>query len=204
MPSRDVERDLALYTGVMGAGGAFAIEAFGTRRAGGTDRPRAPPAAGRAWRGDAPVLVYRMCDLDTTMAELERRGLPTESRFGIPHRPCATFRAPGGQRLAVYELTRPEPTPASPGPARLRPRSGRGDRLAGPSAAPSPASGQPPDPSARRDQGDRQDPPSAEEHLDPPALAEMVGHEIIGRSRSCSRPLGGAPRGRAPAHRDAR
>jgi hypothetical protein len=27
---------------------------------------------------------------------------------------------------------------------------------------------------------------------------------IIGRSRSCSRPLGGAPRGRAPAHRDAR
>jgi transposase len=27
---------------------------------------------------------------------------------------------------------------------------------------------------------------------------------IMGRSRSCRRPLGGAPRGRAPAHRDAR
>jgi hypothetical protein len=26
----------------------------------------------------------------------------------IPNGPCATFRAPGGQRLAVYELTRPQ------------------------------------------------------------------------------------------------
>ncbi len=41
------------------------------------------------------------------IAELERRGLRLEMRFGIPHGPCATFRAPGGQRLAAYELTRP-------------------------------------------------------------------------------------------------
>jgi hypothetical protein len=26
----------------------------------------------------------------------------------IPHGPCASFRAEGGQRLAVYELVRPE------------------------------------------------------------------------------------------------
>jgi hypothetical protein len=42
-----------------------------------------------------------------TMAELERRGLRAESRFGVPHGPWAAFRAAGGQRLAVYELTRP-------------------------------------------------------------------------------------------------
>jgi hypothetical protein len=30
--------------------------------------------------------------------------------FEIPHGPCAAFRAEGGQRLAVYELTRPEAT----------------------------------------------------------------------------------------------
>jgi hypothetical protein len=41
------------------------------------------------------------------MAELERRRLRTEAGFGIPHGPCAACRAPGGQRLAVYELTRP-------------------------------------------------------------------------------------------------
>ena len=30
-----------------------------------------------------------------------------EARFGIPHGPCAAVRTPGGQRLALYELTRP-------------------------------------------------------------------------------------------------
>jgi hypothetical protein len=77
------------------------------KSAGVADRRRAGRLLAEHLEGDAPVLVYRMGDLDTTMAELERRGLRTESRFGIPHGPCAAFRAPGGQRLVVYELTRP-------------------------------------------------------------------------------------------------
>ena len=52
------------------------------------------------------MLVYRMGDLDTTMPELEPRA-GHEARLGIAPRPCAAFRAPGAQRLAVYELTRP-------------------------------------------------------------------------------------------------
>jgi len=70
------------------------------------------------------VLVYRMCDLDTTMAELERRGLRTEARLGIPHGPCAAFRAPGGQRLAVIELTRPGADARRAGRHDLGPGSG--------------------------------------------------------------------------------
>jgi hypothetical protein len=58
--------------------------------------------------GAAPVLVHRVDDLEATLAELEQGGVEVEARFGIPHGPCASLHTPGGHRLAVYELTRPE------------------------------------------------------------------------------------------------
>jgi hypothetical protein len=42
------------------------------------------------------------------MRELESRGWSRESTFEIPHGPICSFTAPGGQRLAIYQLTRPE------------------------------------------------------------------------------------------------
>ena len=57
--------------------------------------------------GDVPILIYRVADYQATVAGLRAAG--TELReLEIPHGPCASFRAPGGQRLAVYELTRPD------------------------------------------------------------------------------------------------
>ena len=109
MPSRDVARDIAFYTDVLGGEVVFAIEAFGARVAQvslGDQEPRLLLAD--HLEGEAPVLVYRVGDLDAATAALERRGLELEARFGIPHGPCASFRTPGGQRLAAYELTRPE------------------------------------------------------------------------------------------------
>ena len=109
MPSRDVEADLAFYTEVLGGDVLFAIEAFGARVARvelGEDRPALLLAD--HLEGDAPVLVHRVADLDAALSELARRGMEVEERFGIPHGPCAELRTPGGQRLAVYELTRPE------------------------------------------------------------------------------------------------
>jgi nitronate monooxygenase len=76
--------------------------------------------------------------------------------------------------------------------------------LAGPSAAPSPASDQPPDASARRNQGDGQGPPAPRSAWIGWSSPRRWALTIMGRSRSCSRPLAGAPRGRAPARRDAR
>jgi len=108
MPSRDVERDLAFFTEVIGGVLVFAIEAFGARVA----QFRLSEGSPRLLladhlEGQVPLLVYRVDDLDLTLAELERRDLEPEGRFGIPHGPCAAVRAPGGQRLALYELTRP-------------------------------------------------------------------------------------------------
>jgi hypothetical protein len=108
MPSRDVEADLAFYTAMLGGDVVFAIEAFGARVARiklGEDHPALLLAD--HLEGEAPVLVHRVADFDAALSELERRGLTVEAQFGIPHGPCAEFRTPGGQRLAVYELTRP-------------------------------------------------------------------------------------------------
>ncbi len=109
MPSRDVETDLAFYTDVLGGDVVFAIEAFGARVAR-IELGEVGPALLLAdhLEGEAPVLVHRVADLDAALAELARRGLAVEDRFDIPHGPCAELQTPGGQRLAVYELTRPE------------------------------------------------------------------------------------------------
>jgi hypothetical protein len=51
--------------------------------------------------------VYRVPDLKAAMADLERRGWQAGTQLEIPHGPICSFRAPGGQRLAIYELRRP-------------------------------------------------------------------------------------------------
>jgi hypothetical protein len=109
MPSRDVAADLAFYIELLDGEPVFAIEAFGTRVA----QIRVSPAEPRLLlaghlEGEAAVLVYRVEDLDRALASLSDRGAAIEARFGIPHGPCASLRSPGGQRLALYELTRPE------------------------------------------------------------------------------------------------
>lgn len=87
----------------------FAIEAFGTRVAMVRPSPTGPPLllAGHL-EGEAPFLVYRVADFEAALEQLSDRGAEIEARFGIPHGPCASVRVPGGQRLAVYERTRPE------------------------------------------------------------------------------------------------
>lgn len=58
--------------------------------------------------GDVPVLVYRVADYAATVAGLKAAGVRDLHELEIPHGPCASFRLPGGQRFAVYELVRPE------------------------------------------------------------------------------------------------
>ncbi len=57
--------------------------------------------------GPVPILVYRVDDYAAAVADLRAAGAADLHEIEIPHGPCATFRAPGGQRLAVYELARP-------------------------------------------------------------------------------------------------
>ena len=58
--------------------------------------------------GGAPVLVHRVADFDAALEALEQAGAEIEASFEIPHGPCATLHTPGGQRIAIYELARPQ------------------------------------------------------------------------------------------------
>ena len=108
MPSSDVAADVAYFTDVLGGRLVFAIDGMGTRVAMVSLTEDAPRIllAGHL-DGDRPVLVYRVADLPAAMAELEARGWSAGHTLEIPQGPVCSFTAPGGQRLAIYELTRP-------------------------------------------------------------------------------------------------
>jgi hypothetical protein len=92
-PSRDVAADARYFTEVLGARLAFAVEGMGARV---------------AQVELTTIPIYRVADLGQTLVALEARGWSRESTFEIPQGPCCSFQTPGGQRIALYELTRPE------------------------------------------------------------------------------------------------
>lgn len=108
VPSADVAADLAHFTGVLGGEAVFAIEAYGTRVAM-VRLTEDPPHVLLAdhLEDERPILVYRVEDLARAREDLAGRGFDVGPELGIPHGPLHSFRVPGGQRLALYELTRP-------------------------------------------------------------------------------------------------
>jgi hypothetical protein len=108
-PSRDVAADLAYFTDVLGGRPLFAIEGMGTRVAA-IELTEGPPLILLAdhVEGDRAILVYRVRDLTAALDELEDRGWERGHTFEIPHGPICSFRSPGGHRIALYQLTRPE------------------------------------------------------------------------------------------------
>jgi len=109
MPSTDAAADIAYFTTVLGGRLIFAVAGMGTKVAmvAMTDSPPRLLLAEHL-AGEQPVLVYRVADLVAALDELEGRGWRREDTFEIPHGPICSFRAPGGHRLALYQLTRPE------------------------------------------------------------------------------------------------
>ena len=107
-PSRDVKRDVAYFTEVLGGRLHFAVEGMGARVAA-IELAPPPPMFLLAdhVEGDTPILVYRVPNLRKALTELQQRGWREESTFEIPHGPICSFHAPGGQRVAVYQLRRP-------------------------------------------------------------------------------------------------
>ena len=57
--------------------------------------------------GDVPILIYRVRDYDEALVRLREAGIADIHELEIPHGPCASFHVPDGQRVAIYELTRP-------------------------------------------------------------------------------------------------
>ena len=108
-PSRDVAADMADFVDVLGGRLVFAIDDGGIRVAmveltGGPPRILLTDHV----EGDRPILVYRVTDHAAAVKELARRGWKPSRALEIPQGPCSSFVTPGGQRIAVYQLTRPQ------------------------------------------------------------------------------------------------
>ena len=108
-PSTDVAADLGYFSEVLGGRVVFAVEAMGTRVAA-IQLSEGPPLVLLAdhVKGDRPILVYRVADLGAALVELAARGWERQQTLEIPQGPCCSYRTPGGHRIALYQLTRPE------------------------------------------------------------------------------------------------
>ena len=107
-PSADVAADVRRLSEVLGAEPVFAIDRSGTRVA--MLRPRTGEPAillTDHLPDERPIFVFRVDDLAGAVSQLEAAGWATDRTLELPMGPSATFTAPGGLRLAVYELSRP-------------------------------------------------------------------------------------------------
>ncbi len=108
-PSRDVAGDMAYFRDVLGGRVVFAVEGMGARVAAIELAPGSPTVLLTDHvDGDRAIMVFRVDDLDASMDRLESAGWTREQTFEIPHGPICSFRTPGGHRIALYQLTRPE------------------------------------------------------------------------------------------------
>ena len=108
-PSADVVAELHHFTEVLGARVVFAIEGMGARVAM-LELGEPPPHLVLADHldGDRPVLVFRVADLDDARRNLTARGWTQGAMLEIPQGPICSFTTPGGHRVAIYQLTRPQ------------------------------------------------------------------------------------------------
>ena len=107
-PSRDVPSDMADLVGALGARVVFAIDDGGIQAAlleltDGSPRILLTSHL----EGDRPIHVYRVADYPTAIRTLKERGWTPSRSLEIPQGPCASYRSPGGLRIAIYQLVRP-------------------------------------------------------------------------------------------------
>jgi hypothetical protein len=107
-PCADVAAEIRHFEEVVGARVIFAIEGMGARVAM-LELSAAGPRLMLAdhLRGDRPVLVFRVRDLEAEMSALRARGWQEGTRLEIPQGPICSFTTPGGQGLAIYPPPRP-------------------------------------------------------------------------------------------------
>ena len=108
-PSDDVAADMTYFSDVLGARIVFAVESEGTRVAA-VALGGGPPLVLLTDHldGRETIFIYRVDDLDAVLDAMQARGWSREPTFEIPHGPCCSFTTPGGKRVALYQLTRPQ------------------------------------------------------------------------------------------------
>jgi hypothetical protein len=108
VPTRDVDGAARSYVEQLGAELIWKVRGMGTTVACLRVAGAGPDIllSGHL-EGTVPILVYRVDSYTEAAAALRTHGVELDE-LEIPHGPCASFTAEGGQRFAVYELVRPD------------------------------------------------------------------------------------------------
>jgi len=108
LPAKDFEAILRHYVEDLGGELIWRVRGMGTIVAHVRLSPDPPGLLlAEHLEDQPPILVYRVPNLRAAVRSLKAKGVKG-SAFEIPHGPIFRFDSPGGQRLAVYQLTRPE------------------------------------------------------------------------------------------------
>ena len=109
IPSADVAADARYFAEVLGGRLEFAIADGGTKVAM-VRMTEEPPALlfTDHLEGDRTIFIFRVENMRKALGELARRGWEKEETFEIPQGPCCSFTSPDGQRVAMYQRTRPD------------------------------------------------------------------------------------------------
>src|SRR4051794_35849964 len=109
MPSHDVAADMKWFVETLGAKVVFAIDGMGARVAMlKLGRSKPPVLLTDHLESEMPVLVYRVDDVEEARQELRKRGWKKGRMLELPMGTALSFTAPGGQRIAFFELSRPD------------------------------------------------------------------------------------------------
>lgn len=106
-PNQNADEELSFCTKILGGEAVFSIRAFDTRVAAVRFGEGPLLLLAEHLEGEQPLLIFRVDDFREAVKSLKERGIEGE-QLEIPHGPCFSFRTVGGQRLAIYELKRPE------------------------------------------------------------------------------------------------
>ena len=108
VPTEDVDASVRRYVDQLGAELVWKVRGMGTVVAClqvSGDGPAILLSGHLEW--PAPILIYRVADYAAAISRLRAVGIDKIHELEIPQGPCASFGVPDGQRLAIYELTRP-------------------------------------------------------------------------------------------------
>ena len=109
IPTADVDATAERYVETLGAEVVWKVSGMGTTVANVRVSETGPAIllSGHL-EGERPILIYRVDDYAAAVTSLRDGGISDIRELEIPHGPCASFVMEGGQRVAVYELVRPE------------------------------------------------------------------------------------------------
>ena len=108
VPTEDVDIAAARYVEALGAELVWKVRGMGTVIACLRVSAAGPEILlASHLEGETPILIYRVPDYRAAVQRLRAAGVTEIRELEIPHGPCASFRAPGGQRFGLYELVRP-------------------------------------------------------------------------------------------------